>query len=71
MHNLSDLSIRHPQVLFFSYVSIILPGPLDDGFYKIEFVPDPVLFADAVGAGVLVVAQNQNVQKPTTVRLRI
>lgn len=23
------------------------PGPLDDGFYKIQFVPDPSLFADA------------------------
>ena len=46
-------------------------GRLDDGFYKIEFVPDPVLFADAVGAGVPVVAQDENVQQPTTVRLRI
>ena len=44
------------------------PGPLDDGFYKIDFVPDPSLFADAVGgANSPVEALNPKVQKPTTV----
>jgi len=42
------------------------PGPLDDGFYTIEFVPDPSLFADAVGVDVPVVALDNNIHTPTT-----
>ena len=45
------------------------PGPLDDGFYKIQFVPDTSLFADATGADSdrRVIALNQRVRPPTTV----
>jgi len=42
------------------------PGPLDDGFYKIQFVPDPTLFADAIEAYKPVIALNPKVKTPTT-----
>jgi len=35
------------------------PGPLDDGFYKIQFVPEPSLFANTTGADNRVIASNQ------------
>jgi len=40
------------------------PGRLDDGFYKIQFVLDPSLFADATEGPVI--ALNQRVKIPTT-----
>jgi hypothetical protein len=35
------------------------PGPMDDGFYKIQFVPDPSLLDDTTGADSHDIALNQ------------
>lgn len=42
------------------------PGALDSGFYKIEYIPEPARFADAIRTNERVMAFDRKIHEPTT-----